>query len=121
MDGFERAPQPLHAEAHRMRKLGVEQQELGDAFGAQIRRVDLAISFESGAASQQADPFQLLGARSPARAACEELGEMRSISCAVACTRSMKRPAWMNCQPSPCSHGGIGDALEQMRAFVITV
>ncbi len=115
IDGFERSLQVVGRKADRMRKFVVEQQKLGHALRTQIGGVDLAVSFKRGAAPQQADPFHVL-------ARVHRLSGGKFVEVDVEQARdgrgALDEPAHLDELPAfAVVHGGIGDALHQVRAF----
>ena len=113
----ERFAQAVHAEAHGMWKLGVQQQKLGYALGPQLRGVDLAVGFKRGAASAAVRSIPYARPRWRLGAGPKELLEMR-IDEARGVLHALDEAAGLDELPAfAVQHGGIGDAVEQMRAL----
>ena len=88
-------------EPHRMRKLLVQQQKLQDSLRRQIRRVHLAVRLKRRRRAQQPHPVQVFIPFGTRSGMLPQIPWYASSSIAVADARSMYRPTWMNCQPSP--------------------
>ncbi len=115
IDGFERVLHTVGREAHRVRKFAVEQQKFGHALGPQIGGVDLAIGFKRGATAEQADPLHVL-------AGIHGLPGGKFVEIDIEQARggggAFDEAAHLDELPAfAVIHGGIGDALHQMRAF----
>ena len=115
-DLIERGLQSVRRKADGVGKVRVQDQEFRDAQWLQIRRVGLAIGLESGAGSQQADPFQVL--RGGGVAGMLELAEMHAHQRGNQ-HGPFEKPSDLNELPAfAVGHGGIRDALEQMCPFL---
>ena len=113
-DLFHRGFRGVGGETDGVREAGVQHQKFGDAVGTQIRGVGFAISFESGAGAQQADPFQRLRLGAFAVKLAEMHAQQRGER-----GGAFQRSAGLNELPAfAVGHGRIGDALKKMRAVL---
>ena len=109
--------QRLGGEANGMRKTLMQHQEFRDAIGLDLGGVGFAVGFKSGAGAQQADPFQvtvlgfaMIRLLKRAEMHADQNGQAHS---------PLEEPASLNELPAlAVSHGGVGNALKQVRAFL---
>jgi len=94
----------------------VQNQEFGDPLRLHIGSVRLAISLEGGAGAQQSDPLQVDAFRS-GRSGLMEFMEVRAHQSRDGHGTFEIAPGLDELPALTVGHGGIGDALEQMRAF----
>ncbi len=95
--------QRIDREAQRVRKLRIQQQEFQDPLRRQVRRIHLAVRLKRRRRPQQPHPVKVLVALRPLWRGAEppKLLVVSLQQRAVADARSMYRPTWMNCHPSP--------------------
>ena len=107
----------LHAKSKRVRKHLVQQKKLGHALGLNVGGVNLAITLESGATLEKTDPFQVLGKL----LGLARFGSKRpkvDVQNDGQRARTLQIPPELNEAPAlVVIHGGIRDALKQVRAL----
>ena len=104
-------------ETNRMRKLGVQQQKLGDALRPQIGGVDFAVGFETRCKLRSSPIHSMCSTRSGSAGWRKNSAKCRSTSARDG-LHALHEAAHLDELPAfAVSHGGIGDALKQMRAL----
>ena len=99
-----------------MRKTRMQNQEFRDALRLHIRGIRLAISLERGARAQQSDPLQI-DAFSRGVGGLMEFAKVRAHQSGNG-HGALQVAAGLDELPAlAVGHGGIGDALKQMRAL----
>src|SRR5215204_1219298 len=117
-DGLEGRLHRLGREAHGARAVWVQQQKFDDALGAQVGRVDFAVSFEGSTRLEQTDPVEVVALRRVRDARCHQLvridveqGGGRGGALDVA-------PDLYELPALAVVHRRVGDALEKVRTLL---
>ena len=106
----------VDAVANGVREVAIEEEELEDAVRGEIGGVHLAISFEGGAAAQQADLLEVLVAGVTPLRRAEQVGliDLQQRGGGVG---ALEVAAQANELPAlAVNHGGVADAFEEMDA-----
>src|SRR5579871_97222 len=100
-----------------MRELCAQHQKLSDPFGPYFRGVHLAICLKSSAASQQPNPFHVLGSIDGLATGDKEILEME-VDQPRSLLHTLNEAASLNELPAlPVQHRGISHTLKKQRMF----